>query len=147
MNPTTALAIGATQELIDVIKQSADAYGQVTQNTGKFSEYGLPNRLYGVEVVVEDAVVVTSAVGASSLVNSYIMPDGVAFLLSRPGGLESKGGGPSFSTVTLMAKEEMTVETTKDQYNRLTKIDVVDDVGVTMTAPVAGFAFRGVLTT
>lgn len=61
MNPTTAYAIGASQELVDVIKQSAEAYAQVTQQTGRWSEYGLPDHLYGLKVVVEDAVIVTSA--------------------------------------------------------------------------------------
>lgn len=145
MNPTTAYAIGETQELIDVIKQSAEAYGQVTQQTGRWSEYGLPNRLYGLTVVVEDAVKITSARGAASQTEAYVMDDGIAYVLARPGGLVSKGGGPSFSTVTLFAKEEMTVEKTHDAYNRLQKFDVVDDVGVGLTAPAAGFALRGLL--
>lgn len=145
MNPTTAYAIGQTQELIDVIKQSADAYGQVTQETGRWSEYGLPDRLYGLKVVVEDAVIVTSARGAATQTESFCMADGIAYVLSRPGGLVSRGGGPSFSTVTLFAKEEMTVLRTHDAYNKLMKIDVTDDVGVGLTAPVAGFALRGLL--
>lgn len=145
MNPTTAYAIGQTQELIDVLKQSTEAYGQVTQESGRWSEYGLPDKLYGLKVVVEDAVIVTSARGAATQTEAFAMDDGIAYVLSRPGGLVAKGGGPSFSTVTLFAKEEMTVLRTHDSYNKLMKIDVTDDVGVGMTAPVAGFALRGLL--
>ena len=145
MNPTTAMAISETQELIDVIKQSPEAMSQLTQATGRWSEWGLPDKLFGVRIVVEDAVMVTSARGAASQTESFVMADGISYLLSRPGGLVSKTGGPSFSTATLFTKEEMTVEKTHDSYNRLMKIDVVDDVGVGMTAPAAGFAFRGCL--
>lgn len=145
INPTTALAISETQELIDVIKQSPDAYGQVTQGEGKWSEYGLPNRLYGVEIVVEDAVMVTTAVGAATQTQDFVMADGCAYLMSRIGGLTARGGGPSFSTVTLLAKEEMTITRDQQVRDRFVDIDVVDDVGVALTAPSAGFAFRSVL--
>lgn len=73
------------------------------------------------------------------------MGDAVAYLLSRPGGLMSKGGGPSFSTVTLFAKEEMTVQRKHDEWNRLINIHVVDDIGTGLTATAAGFSFQSVL--
>lgn len=145
MNPTTAVAISETQEIVDHVKQSPEAYGQLQGNSGKWSEYGLPDRLYGIPIFVEDAVMVTTPKGASTQTESFVMGDGKVYLLSRPGGLVSKGGGPSFSTVTLFAKEEMTVQRKHDEYNRLVNIDVVDHVGVGLTAPAAGFAFRGVL--
>jgi len=144
MNPNTAQAIAASQELVDVLKQSPVAYDQVKNGTGKFSEYGLPDMLYGCEVVVEDAVYESAERGASADSRSFIMPDAAAFLLSRPGGIVSAAGGPSFSTATLFLKEEMTVERQKDQMNRLQNIDVVDDFGLGLTAPAAGFAFRSV---
>jgi hypothetical protein len=137
MNPTTALLISETQELIDHIKQSPDAYSQI-QGTGKWSEYGLPDRIYGFPVVVEDAVITTTPRGAATQTSSFVMPDGVAYILSRPGGLVSKGGGPSFSTVTLFAFEEMTVESDQDKKNRRITQNVVDDIAVGLTAPVAG---------
>ena len=145
MNPTTAMAISETQELVDHIKQSPEAYGQVVQNEGKWSEWGIPNKLYGFPVVVEDTVMVTTPKGAATQTEAFVMADGVAYLLSRPGGLVAKGGGPSFSTVTLFAKEEMTVQRTHDKYNRLLDIDVVDHVGVGLTSTAAGFAFRSAL--
>lgn len=145
MNPTTALAISETQEIVDHVKQSPEAYGQLVQGEGRWSEYGLPDKLYGFPVVIEDTVMVTSPKGSGTTTRSYVMQDGVAYLLSRPGGLVARGGGPSFSTVTLFAKEEMTVQRQHDEYNRLLNVDVVDHVGVGLTATAAGFAFRGVL--
>ncbi|QDV26347.1 hypothetical protein [Aureliella helgolandensis] len=145
MNPTTAMAISETQELVDQIKQSQEAYGQVVQAEGRWSEWGIPDRLYGIKVVVEDSVMVTSPKGAATQTEEFVMADGIAYLLSRPGGLMAKGGGPSFSTATLFAKEEMTVQRKHDEYNRLLDLDVVDHVGVGLTSTAAGFAFRAVL--
>lgn len=145
MNPDMATAISETQEIVDHIKQSPEAYSQLEQNSGRWSEWGLPDRLYGFPVVVEDTVMVTSPKGAATQTEEFVMGGAKAYLLSRPGGLVSKGGGPSFSTVTLFAKEEMTVQRTHDQYNRLLDVDVVDHVGVGLTATAAGFAFRSAL--
>jgi hypothetical protein len=145
MNPTTAMAISETQEIVDHIKQSPDAYSQIEQNASRWSEWGLPNKLYQFPVVVEDAVMVTTPKGATTQTESFVMDDGIAYLLSRPGGLVAKGGGPSFSTVTLFAKEEMTVSRKHDEYNRMLDVDVVDHVGCGLTAVAAGFAFRSVL--
>lgn len=145
MNPTTAIAISETQELVDVIKQSPEAYNQVRQNEGRWSEWGLPDMLYQVPVVVEDAVMVTSMKGDATQTEEFVMADGVAYLLAKVGGLVAKGGGPSFTTVTLFAKEEMTVTRTAQTYDRYLDVDVVDDVGVGLTATASGFAFRNCL--
>lgn len=144
VNPTMATALSETQEVVDHIKQSPEAIANL-EGSGRWSEWGLPDRLYGFPVVVEDAVMVTSPKGAATQTETFVMGDAVAYLLSRPGGLVAKGGGPSFSTCTIFAKEEMTVQRTHDEYNRLLDVDVVDHVGVGLTATAAGFAFRSAL--
>lgn len=145
INPTTAFAISETQELIDHIKQSPEAFEQVRGGTGKWSEWGLPDQLYGLPLIVEDAVINTASRGAAVQSASFVMGDAIAYILSRPGGLVSKGGGPSFSTATLFAYEEMTVEKITDKNNRRLQMSVVDDVGVGMTAPVAGMYLQNIL--
>ena len=146
MNPVTAQRIGESQEIVDYIKGSPDAWAQVIGQEGKWSQYGMPNVLYGTEVVIEDAVMTTSRRGASTVVRQDVMNDGVAFLLARPGGLTSKANsGPSFATLMLFIKEEMTVETRDDPDNRRTEGHVVDDVDAVMTAPVSGFYFLAVI--
>lgn len=145
INPTMATALGVTQEIIDLIKQSPDALAQV-RGDGKWADYGLPDRLYGVELVVEDAVMDTAARGAATQTTSFVMADTVAYLMARVGGIAARGGGPSFTTVTLFAKEEMTITRKHQEYDRYQDIDVVDDVGVGVTAPISGFAFRAALT-
>lgn len=147
MNPVTAQRIGESQEVVDYLKGSPDALKGLTGELAeKYAELGMPARLYGVEIVIEDTVVVTSARGASSVTYSDAMADGNAFLVARPGGLVSKvGSGPSFATCMLFLYEEMTVETRDDKDNRRIEGHVVDDYAVAMTAPVSGFFFQDVI--
>ncbi|MFG0261027.1 MAG: hypothetical protein ACF788_01360 [Novipirellula sp. JB048] len=148
MNPTTARELAATQEIAEYLKGSRYSLPQVRQGDGDgFDEFGLPPKLYGVETVIEDTTKVTSRRGASTRVANYVMPDGVAYLLARPGGLVAPpGGGPSFSTVSLFLKEDMTVQTFDDDKNRLTEGHVVDDNEPVITASASGFKFTGILT-
>ncbi len=140
INPRTAYTISQTQELLDFVKQSPDALDQIRTRTGKWSRFGLPDRLFGLDVVVEDAVMDTAAKGIATRTPTYVMPDAVAYILARPGGIEAPAGGPSFSTVTFMAYEEMTVERNVDTWNRLEDDAVVDNGVAVVTSPVSGFS-------
>lgn len=140
INPTTAQVMSSTQEIIDFIKQSPAAMG-VLQNNNGWTEWLLPSQIYGVNIVVEDAVITTSPRGAATTVQSFVMPDGVAYLMARPGELESKNDGPNYSTVTLMVKTDLVVEKFNDPKNKRTEINVVDDTGFAATAPISGMAF------
>lgn len=147
MNPTTASRIGECQEIVDYVKGSPVAWGQVRgDNPGLYAEYGLPNQLYGIPIVVEDTVYVSTIRGHASVQKSFVMTDGNAFLMARPGGIVSAAGsGPSFSTAMVFLYEEMTVETIDDKDNRRTEGHVVDDFDAVMTAPVTGFFFKNVI--
>ena len=139
-NPNTANQIAQTQELRDHIKQSPDALAQV-RGAGQFSQWGLPDMLYGVNIQVDDTVRVTSPRGATNVTTEFVCPDAVAYMTSRVGGLVAPRGGPTFSTLTCFAYEEMTVEKKVDTDDRLTNTNVVDDVVVVMTAPASAYAF------
>lgn len=146
MNPTTAHEIAETQALRDHIKQSTYALPQMRQDSSQWDQYGLPDKLYGFSTVVEDAVKVTSRRGAATATRDWVMPDGIAYLLARPGGLVAPAGGPSFSTASLFVYEDMTVESFDDEKHRRVEGHVVDDFGAEVTASVSGFKFTGVLT-
>lgn len=146
MNPTTAQEIGETEGLRDHIKQSTWALGQFRQDSAQWSEWGIPNDIYGFKAVVEDATKVTSARGASTVTRDFVMPDGVAYLLARPGGLVAPAGGPSFSTASLFVYEDMTVENFDDEKNRRIEGHVVDNYQAVVTASASGFRFTGLLT-
>ncbi len=146
MNPVTAQRLGESQEIIDYIKQSPESWKSIQgELAGVNAQWGMPDKLYGVPVVVDDTVVVTSPRGATTTTYAYSYADGNAFLLARPGGLVSNvATGPSFSTVMAFFYEELTVETKDDPDNRRVNGRVVDDVDVVMTAPASGFWFQGV---
>jgi len=146
MSPNTAKKISITQEIVDHIKGSPDAYAQVVGKEGKFHKYGLPDKLYGFEISIERAVMVTSRRGAASAVKSRVMPDGSVFMLSKVGELGSEHEGPEFSTLTIFAYEEMSVESKDDADNRRHLGSVVDDACAVITAPSTGFWFQNVLT-
>lgn len=140
VSPGCARKMAASQELADFVKGSPAARDYIEGKMGPSAAYGLPKYYSNVEIVVEDAVKVTSRKGATR-VASYVADDTKPFLCSRPGGLEGVAEAPSFSTITVFLKEDMTVEQEQDSWNRLTKCSVTDDVAVVVTASVSGFLF------
>jgi hypothetical protein len=146
MNPKTAQRLGESQEMINAFIQSRYAMSQFTGKESEYSDYGLPERLYGIEVVVEDSVMTTSARDSATVVKQDVCADGVVYLLSRPGGLVSKSNsGPNFSTIMSFLYEDMTTETLDDTNNRRTEGHIVDDSAEVLTAPVSGFKFENVV--
>lgn len=148
MNPVTAQRVGESQEMINAFIQSPDAYPHWVGDPNKYSDYGLPPILYGIEIVVEDTVMVTSRRDAATVVRQDVCADDVVYLLSRPGGLVNKANtGPSYSTLMVFTYEDLTVETLDDRDNRRIEGHVVDDTAEEMVAPVSGFKFENVLST
>ena len=145
LNPASANRVSECQEIVDHIKGSPEAYSQVKGGSGRWSQWGLPDSLYGYEVVVEDSTKVTSRRGAATRAAGYVMGDGIAYLLARPGSLEAPtGDGPNFSTICLFVYEEMSVEEFDDPKNRRLEGHVVDDFVPVQTASVSGFKFEGI---
>lgn len=139
MNPETALQISQAPELLDYLKQSPFAMAQVRGDSkSNNGQWGLPDQLYGMEIVIEDAVKVTTNEGASES-TSYILENGTIAFMSRPEGLLGSEGVANFATMNIFAYEDMTVETKRDVDNRRTAGRVVDDFGVEMAAPLAGY--------
>lgn len=146
MSPTTAQAIGTCQDMVNAFIQSQEARRHFEGKMPDYTDYGIPNFLYGVEVVVEDTVMVTSQKGASTVVKEDVCADGVVYLLSRPGGLVAKSnGGPSFSSMMIFAYEDMTVEQQQFPNDRRVEGHVVDDTAEVMVAPAASFKFENVI--
>jgi hypothetical protein len=145
IDPVLADAMGRSQEVHSYLQQSQFALAQVRGDTeGQNAIWGLPDRLYGFKIVVEDAVRVTSKKGATRAA-SYIGGGNTAVMCARPGGLTSPAGGPSFSTAHVMAYEEMTVEQRDDPDNRRIQGRVVDDFDVQIVAPATGYVLTAVL--
>ena len=143
MSPETGANIATSQEIVDYVKQQPSAPAIIEGSKWGMDLMGLPTRLYGLPIVLEDSVKATGARGATSA-RSFVMTKGNAFVMARPGSIEAAaGGGPSFSTMTIFFKEEMTVESKVDVDNRRWNHRVVDHFDPIMTAPVSGFYLRG----
>ena len=143
MSPGCAGKIAESQEIVDYLKGSPQALDYIKSNLGPNAQYGLPEKLYGVTVEIEDAVKVTSRKGAATVTKTAVLADTTPFLCSRPGGLVSDAGpeSPRFSTFTLFMYEEMTVEAKYDDDNRVNKGRITEDYATEMTAEVAGYLF------
>jgi hypothetical protein len=143
MSPGLARKVSVCQEIVDHIKGSTDALDEIRgELRGKNAVYGLPAKLYGYNVVIEDTVKVTSRKGGT-VARSFVLADTTPFLCSRPGGLVSERAPESatFSTLTAFMKEEMTTEEFDEPKHRRTEIHVTEDYDVKVTADTSGFLF------
>jgi hypothetical protein len=141
MTPTTARKLAASPEVHEYIKGSYYAMEEIKTGQHPNGKYGLPSTIYGYNVVVENAVRVTSRKGAT-LAKSTVVADGNILMCSRPGELEGVYGAPSFSTLTMFWwNDEMTIETKQDSWDRLTYGRVVEDTYEALTCPASGFLF------
>lgn len=142
INPNTARNLSVTDELHAYLRESPFALAQIRGDVeSQNGVWGLPDKLYTFNVVVDDTVVVKSPIREGNLSSNdvtYALPDNAMVVVARPGALLSPLG-PSFSTVTLFAFEEMVVEEKYDEDNRLYRGRVIDNIAVEVTAPVSGF--------
>ena len=144
MSPSVAQVLAVSEELQDYLKQSPFALAQVRGDSqSQNGIYGLPDQLYGYNIVIEDAVRIGQK-KKDSAAPDYIWGNTTA-LLARPGQLVGFEGAPSFSALHLMMYEEMTVEQRDDPDNRRITARVVEDYGTEVVAPVAGFIIQNSL--
>ena len=136
MSPKTAFKMSQSAELKDLIKYTQGV--QFMQGEGNFSRYGLAPGLFGIgDIVIEDAVKVSTQKGATRAADYILGVDKVLFV-SRPQGLVGVEGGSNFATITNFVYEDMTVETFDDPKNRRTVGSIVDNSVPELTAPLAG---------
>lgn len=142
LGPAMAAALAVTQEIVDYIKGSKDAAAQIKGEVPGYNQiWGLPDKLYGYDLIVDDAAYVSSRKGATRAA-SFVWPGTTVVMTARPGELVAPSNeGPNFSTLTIFMKEEMTVENEVDQWNRVTRGRVTEDFQCVVTAPVTGFVF------
>lgn len=151
LNPIDAIKISASAELHDYIKSSKDAEAMITgelrPNPNEL--WGLPRRLYGVEVVVEDAVSVSTRNKADGTAGTrgYLKSADSALLVSRAGGIDAPYGSKSFSTVQLFYhKYEMSAEMRHDNWNKRHEGRVIDWYTSKIVAAPAGYFVSDIIT-
>lgn len=131
VNPNTAWRMGVSQEVHTIFVRSKFAGDLITSETGLGSnagDYMLPDKLYGIRVVVMDVGVNLYNTGATGEAREFIFPDNTAVLAC----VDSQGGdasesGSSYETCQLFMYEDMKVETETDTWNRIIKASVTDN--------------------
>jgi len=120
-NPNTAFRLGLSQEIHSYLGRSQWSMDVLTGQTsqGIRDLFGLPPILYGHEVVVEDAAYEPTQPGETRA-PSFVLPDNVAYFVSRKGGLKGLAGRGTFSTVVrLFYGAENNYESRYDSWNKL----------------------------
>lgn len=139
VNPTLAEGMANSGEVNNYLKSSPVALAQVRgDEPNQNQQWGLPERIYGLPIVVENTSKASNRPGATSS-RSFVWPDATAVIASRKGGLEFEGGGPSFSTCQMYFLEEATVETMQDTTHRRVTVGVTENYKEVLAAPAAGF--------
>lgn len=145
INPDVAVQAAASDEITDLINGSPAAYDML-QGSATFQMWGLPPVLYGVEVVVEDAVRVATQEGETTAY-SYVIDDDAIFL-ARPNTLVSpvnSNTAPTMATLSIFAYEDMTVETKTDDWDRFVAGSVVDNYDIKLTNTLSGYLVTDVV--
>jgi hypothetical protein len=103
--------------------------------------WGLSDYLYGVKLIVEDAVRVSSLKGATDSLG-YVMPNNVAYMIAVDGDLVGIAGHRSFSNVQLFFyKDESTVETLYSVNDRRTIGSLTTNYVPIVATTYSGFYF------
>lgn len=140
MSVGCAKKVAATSEVHDYVK-SPEGASMLKGDEGIFGDWGMPNTIYRMKVVVENAVKVTSNINTGgTATRAFCFSDSNPVITSKPGGLNGQYDGPSFSTVQFYFYEEMTVESKSDPDNRRNTGRVVEDYAEVLAAGAAGFS-------
>ncbi len=148
VSPGLATSMANTGEIHDYVKSQASSPKILSETLGNVNQqWGLPEKIVGVDIVVEDAPIViippnADGTKASTALSqrAYCKSDSSAVLVSQPGGLDAPYGAPSFSTVQCYFYEyEMSVESQTDTWNKLIEGRVVEQFKEILAAAPSGF--------
>jgi hypothetical protein len=147
-----AKAIGESKEMADYVKSSPSAEAALRGEIFNPNlDYNLPPKLYGIEVVVEDTVRVSSRKGAATVTKEYVKSGDSAVLVSKVNGLPGDQVGPypvpNFSTVQVFHYDGLLkVQSFEDAVNELLSGHVVENFTEVLAAPAAGYLITDILT-
>ena len=146
INPTNARNfVSVSPEYKQYIQGSPDALAAITDQRNPNRKYGLAPYLYGIGLVVENAIVVATPKPGNvptqpTTTRSYIWPAASAVISSRPQGIvQTDEQTLDFSTFAFRFFEQMTTEQKSDPDNRREVGRVVEDYTVSLQAPQTGF--------
>ena len=147
LNPVETRGISKSPEYRNYIKGSPDALAAITDQRNPNRKYGMAPYLYGIGLVVENAVVVTTPKSGNvpsppAQSRSYVWAQTFGAISSKPAGIvQSEEQTLDFSTFAMRFYEQMTTEQKSDPDNRREVGRVVEDYTVTLQAPQTGYLF------
>lgn len=150
LNPQLARNVARAGEYRDYIQGSPDALAAITDYRNPNRKYGLAPYLYGLRLVVENAVVVTTPKPGNvpsppSTTRSYVLTSANAIITSKPQGItQSDEQSLDFSTLAFRFYEQLTTEQKSDPDNRRDVGRVVEDYTVSLQAPQTGYLLTGI---
>lgn len=151
INPTNARNyVAVSPEYKQYIQGSPDALAAITDQRNPNRKYGLAPFLYGLRLVVENAIVVSTPKPGNvptqpTTVRSYIWPAAQAVISSKPEGIVATDEQTlDFSTFCFRFYEQMTTEQKSDADNRREVGRVVEDYTVSLQAPQTGYLINSI---
>lgn len=146
---TGARIIAESPEYKSYLKQNPFSLAALRQDDREmFENYGLAPYVFGLKTVVDDTVIISSNEGATrvneNMFSGISTINAVAAVVARPEGIEGSPFASNFSTVSVLSKEEMTVEQREDGYNRLLDGGVTDDNKIELTAWESGYLITNI---
>lgn len=145
VSPEWAKRVVDSQELVDFIKGSPEARNNIDNGLSTNAAFGLPDRLYGYNLVVEDAVWNPNRKGSVTQTKLNVWGDGDIVMVSRPGQLQGIEGAPSFSTIQFFLREDMSFQAKDNPDARRHELRVVDHYISEITSPISGVYVADVL--
>ena len=154
VSPNLARIMSETSEVWDYLKYGVHSKS-AQQGTDRDldEDFGLPDKLYGFEPVVENAPIILglppavpwAAASITTGQRSYIKNDTTAIIATRIGGIEGAYGAPSFSTLQIYFHgAPMEVEVFPDKKHRLTEGFCTENIFAVVAATASGFLITGV---
>ncbi len=144
VSPGLAEAMAETGEIHDYLARQEQSYKVLEgENPDVAENWGLPRKLYGLKVVVEDAVQVKeppNSTGTAATTNRvWCKSDHSAVICTRIGGINGNYGSPTASTFQrYFYKYDLAVEAFHEPKDKLYNSNVVDQFKEIISSPRAG---------
>jgi len=146
-SPELSRKMGNSSEVYSYTHGSPDAFGRQIGEEKYVGEFGMPAKYASVNIVVEDAVKVTTRPNVSSglgtgAIKSWVWAPEKPVLMSRKGGVNGSYGGQALSTVQLYHYRDMETYTKSDVDNERQQARIVDDIVVVLPFGQSGYLIQ-----
>lgn len=139
LDPTAAIIMAGSQEIHSYLARSQFAFKQITGDENQNGEWGLPPKLYDMNLVVDPTLQTIS--GRLQVPGTFqdVMNYNTALFMAAPGAMSANVGqvNSGFSTTHMFVYkgQEMVTKTKYDDWNAFTKIGIFENYGMSIVAP------------